>query len=146
MENPLSEVYENKIKSLVKRCKTNATKYGSYTTKKEDYSLIQSESISRVIALIEEDNKHICITKESSTLFETRKNPNYKKWYQIDWVTALVTFLFGILATVITNQLSNQQQDQQLQKISDSVGIQKARIDTLKNVLYIHLNDSTKHK
>jgi hypothetical protein len=72
------ELTEKKIHKLVERCKSNATKYGSYTTTKEDYSMIPSESINRVIALIEEDNKHICIIKQTSTLFETKKNPNYE--------------------------------------------------------------------
>jgi len=143
MKESLDEIIENKIYKLVEKCKTNADKYGNYITVKEDYSLLDSKKIKRVIALIEEDKKYICITKETSELFETKKNPNYKKWYHIEWFTLIVAAILSIIGTIITNQLSNRGQDQLLQKISDSVVYQKNMIDSLNAFLYNHLLDST---
>ena len=136
---------ENRIKSLVKKCKEETDKKGIYTINKDDYSMLKPADLIRVIALIEKDKKYICKQSNETIIFQTKHNPNYKKWYQIDWFTAITTFAFTVAASYITNKLQDTEQTQQIQKISDSLLDQKESLNKLKDSVYNHLSDSTLH-
>ncbi|MBA4260129.1 MAG: hypothetical protein C0446_13275 [Chitinophaga sp.] len=142
----LVKIRENRINDLVAKCKSETDKKGVYTITKDEFSKLQSGDVKRVIALIEKDKRYICKEISGSIIFETKHNPNYKKWHEIDWFTAVVTFLFGIAATLITQKIQNTEQSQQIQRISDSLEVQKESLDKIKKTVYFHQLDSLKHK
>jgi len=138
------ELVDKRIKELAEKCKRIANEKGLYVINQEDYKNLNYNQLKNVVALIEKDGEHVCQFQGTTIVFETKNNPNYRKWYHIEWPTLLVTAVLSIIGTTITNQLSNHEQAQELQKITDLVDIQRVRIDSLKNALYFHLGDSLK--